>query len=337
MSRRAIWLPIALLFVGSNALAQPAPASDAPASAAPASVAAPASAAPKSAVKKKPKNRKKGKLEAKRIRMGELKRRNRQERRWPVRRPPKSKIRPIPALGNIPFPDGEILEFSIKMFGAEAAKAKFEVERKGSYGERPTVTFRAALTGSAFLNKIYPLKDTLELRVDEGSFRPVKSDFHIEENGKVIDYHTDFFQKRFQVVSTQTRKGKKRERSFRSQGVIYDALSSMYAARRIDLTPGMAFDYFVWDGKRERLISVEVKNKERVWTPVGWFDAMKLKITTRITGGFISKKVLDRPAKTGHAWIALDEARTPVKLTTPTKLGDAEAILVRRVVPSKGE
>lgn len=332
MSRRALWLPIALLFVASTALAdQDGDAPAAPPSAAPASQAAPAS----KAAPKKGKVRKKGKLEAKRIRMRELKRRAAQEKRWPVRRPPKSKIRPVPTLGNIPFPDGEILEFSIKMFGAEAAKAKFEVERKGTYGERPTVTFRANLTGSAFLNKIYPLNDSLTLRVDEGSFRPVKSDFHIEENGKVIDYHTDFFQKRFQLVSTQTRKGKKRVRSFRSQGVIYDALSSMYAARRLDLTPGLKFDYFVWDGKRERLISVEVIGKERVWTPVGWFDAMKLKINTRITGGFIAKKVLDRPGKTGYAWIGLDEARTPVKLTTPTKLGDAEAILVRRAVPSK--
>lgn len=335
MSRRAPWLIAALIFTAAPALAdQPdAPPSAAPASAAPASTAAPAS---KATPRKRRGIRKGSKLAAKAARLREFKRRAAQEKRWPVRRPPENKIRPVPTLGNVPFPDGEILEFSIKMFGAEAAKAKFEVERGGTYGDRPTVTFRANLVGSDFLNKIYPLNDSLTLRVDEGSFRPVKSDFHIEENGKVIDYHTDFFQKRFQVLSTKTRKGKKQVRSFRSRGVIYDALSSMYAARRIDLKPGMAFDYFVWDGRRERLISVQVKGKERVWTPVGWFDAMKLEITTKITGGFIAAKVLDRPAKKGYAWIALDEARTPVKLTTPTKLGAAEAVLVRRAVPSKG-
>lgn len=340
MPRRALWLPLALLSFTAPALAQPAPGSDAPAPDAPASdaPAAPASeAAASDAPKGVPTIRKDSKLATKLARTRELRRLAAEEKRWPVRRPPKSKIRPVPPLGNIPFPDGEVLEFSIKMFGAEAAKAKFEVERKGTYGDRPTVTFRALLTGSAFLNKIYPLNDTLTLRVDEGSFRPVKSDFHIEENGKVIDYHTDFFQKRFQVLSTQTRKGKDLVRSFRTSEVIYDALSSMYAARRIELKPGLAFDYFVWDGKRERLISVEVKGQERVWTPVGWFDAMKLQITTRITGGFIAANVLDRPAKTGFAWIGLDEARTPVKLTTPTKLGDAEAILVRRAVPAKPE
>lgn len=300
-------------------------------------------AAPAPAVKPKPvkskavkKKKKKGsRLDAHRKRIKEFKRRAAEARRWPTRRPDPKTLRPVPTLGNVPFADGESLEFSIKMFGAEAARARFDLKREGTYGERPTVTLKAHLKGSAFLNKIYPLNDTLTVRVDEGSFRPIKSDFHIEENGKVIDYHTDFYQKRFHVVSTRTRKGKKRVRTFNPKGVVYDALSSMYAARRLDLKPGLAFDYFVWDGRRERLISVVVKGKERVWTPVGWFDAMKLEISTKITGGFIKKSVLDRPAKKGTAWIALDEARTPVKLTTPTKLGDAEAILVRRTVPGK--
>ena len=329
-----ISLSLGLAFaLSSNALAQQPAAPD---SVAAPSIAAPASAAaPTSKTVEPVKIKKGGKLAERRKQIREFKRRAAEERRWPRKRLPKDKLKPVPTLGNIPFPDGEVLEFSIKMFGAEAAKARFEVERKGEYGERPTVSLHARLEGSAFLNKIYPLKDSLTVRVDEGSFRPVKSDFHIEENGKVLDYHTDFFQKRFQLVSTLERRGKTRVRTFKPEGVIYDALSSMYAARRLDLKPGLAFDYYIWDGRRERLISVQVVGKERVWTPVGWFDAMKLEVSTKVTGGFIKKDMLELPAKKGFAWIGMDEARTPIKLVTPTKLGDAEALLVRRTVPGK--
>lgn len=331
----ALSLGIAFALSAPAMAEQPAaPTSFAPRAPTPAPSPAPI-AAPATKAAAKPKLKKGGKLAARRKQIREFKRRAAEERRWPRRRVAKDKLRPVPPMGNVPFPDGEVLEFSIKMFGAEAAKARFEVERKGAYGERPTVSLHARLEGSAFLNKIYPLKDSLTVRVDEGSFRPVKSDFHIEENGKVLDYHTDFFQKRFQLVSTLKRRGKTRVRTFKPEAVIYDALSSMYAARRIDLKPGLAFDYYVWDGRRERLISVQVAGQERVWTPVGWFDAMKLKVTTKVTGGFIKKSVLDRPAKSGYAWIGLDEARTPIKLVTPTKLGDAEALLVRRTVPGK--
>ena len=41
---------------------------------------------------------------------------------------------------------------------------------------------------------------------------------------------------------------------------------------------------------------------------------------------------IDRDPRLGTVWLGLDANRTPVKLVTPTKLGDAEAILVHRVV-----
>ncbi len=55
----------------------------------------------------------------------------------------------------------------------------------------------------------------------------------------------------------------------------------------------------------------------------GWADA---------SGGFIEPKDLDQPPQKGTAWIGLDPHRTPVKVVTPTRLGDAVGLLVHRGV-----
>jgi hypothetical protein len=44
---------------------------------------------------------------------------------------------------------------------------------------------------------------------------------------------------------------------------------------------GLAFSYYVWDGRRERLISVKVVGTEKVWTEVGWFDTVKIELLAR--------------------------------------------------------
>ncbi len=100
----------------------------------------------------------------------------------------------------------------------------------------------------------------------------------------------------------------------------------------MDLEAGQSFQYYVWDGRRERLVTIEAKGIEKVWTPIGWYQARRVDVSSRVTGGFIKKKALDAEPKRGHAWFGLDPHRTPVKLVTPTKLGDAEALLVRRYV-----
>ena len=51
---------------------------------------------------------------------------------------------------------------------------------------------------------------------------------------------------------------------------------------------------------------------------------------------FVDRKDLEMAPQKGSAWIGLDPERTPVKVLTPTKLGDATGLLVKRFVDTSG-
>lgn len=239
----------------------------------------------------------------------------------------------VPEVGKIPFEEGERLVFKVRMLNAEALDVMLGVgKRVKSKSGSMVVTLKGWLKSSDFLSKFYPVNDELTTSVYEDTFLPLRTDFRINENGKNMRYVSIFDQKEEEVRSARTKKGSDRElrRKHYAVAPLYDGLSMMYALRRMELKPGMKFSFYGWDGRRERLVDVEVEGQERVWTPAGWFETMKVNLKTRITGGFIKKPDLDKPMQKGTIWIGLDPHRTPVKLSSPTKLGDASAVLVKQ-------
>jgi hypothetical protein len=253
---------------------------------------------------------------------------------WPVKRPetPRHPLQ-VPAMGTIPFPQGERLQYKVNMLGIDAGEVMLGVGNRSKLGSVPVVPLVGWVRSSAALAKFYPIHDRLEVLVDERTFLPVRVDFKIDEQGNRVEYETVYNQAGKFILTTRKRSGEKDlVRNFTPAREVFDAMSSIYAARRMNLTPGLAFSYYVWDGRRERLISVKVVGQEKVWTEVGWFDTMRVDLVARVTGGFIDKKDLDGAEQKGSAWIGLDPQRTPVKVLTPTRLGDATGVLVRRFI-----
>ena len=257
--------------------------------------------------------------------------------KWPARRPKQTPAAfGVPHLGSIPFPQGERLVFRVKMLGAEAADVVLGIGRRTVVDGRPVVPLVGWLRSSEFLSKFYPIDDKLVTLVDERTFLPLRTEFDIKEAGKEVRRQTTFDHEASRIDQIKERKGSKTiRRNFAPVASLFDAMSSVHAARRLDLSVGLAFSYYVWDGRRERLITVRVTGTEKIWTRIGWFDCAKLEVTSRITGGFIKQSDLDLPETHGTAWIALDAHRTPIKLQTPTRLGAAEAILVRRYIDAQ--
>ncbi|MBU0554053.1 DUF3108 domain-containing protein [Myxococcota bacterium] len=303
LTHRLIWLLISLLMAPAPLMAQEAPA-DAP-------------QIDPSVKKKKTKTNTK-KIKPKKTR-----------RNWPVRRPAQLKGQ-IPELLPIPFPEGERLAFEVKMLNAVAGEVILAVGQKSTYKGKTVLPLVGFLRSSEFLNKFYTIEDKLITLVDAESFVPQKIDFFIRENGKSIDYHTLLNQPKNKISSVRKKGKTTTNRTFYSVPNVHDGLSSVYFARRLNLKAGDHFQYYLWDGRKERLVTINVVGVEDVKLPTGTVKAMRMNTTTEITGGFISKAGLDEDPKRASAWFALDEFHTPVKLTSPTKLGDAEAVLVRR-------
>lgn len=316
---RSPWL-LALLLAAHTGVAEAAPTAEAPATG--------GAAKPKAA--KAPKGKRPGKRPPAAPK-GDP-RKDRQN--WPVRRPatPPYPLQ-VPSMGTIPFPQGERLQYKVNMMGIDAGEVMLGVGNRSKMGIVPVVPLVGWIRASAALAKFYPINDRLEVLVDERTFLPVKVDFKLDEQGNKVEYETVYNQPGKFILTTRSKQGEKDlVRNFSPSREVFDAMSSIYAARRMDLKIGLAFSYFVWDGRRERLISVKVVGNEKVWTEVGWFDTVKIELIAEVTGGFIEKNELDSPPQKGAAWIGLDPQRTPVKVITPTRLGDATGILVRRFV-----
>ncbi len=268
------------------------------------------------------------KKRAKRRKAAKARKKNKRQK-WPIRRPSGVTLK-VPEFGPAPYEPGERLLYKVKMFGTDAGEAILAVGQRTTYKGESALPLVGFIRSGEFLNKFYPINDRMVVLVNEETLQPLKTDFYVRENKKAVDYHNVFDQRARFIRSVRKKDGKDTHRNFTTGSAIYEPLGSVYGARRINLAVGQSFSYYVWDGRKERLLVVKAVAEERIWTEAGWFDTVKMQISSTITGGFIKRDMLDRPERTGTVWFAKDRWKTPVKMISPTKLGDAEVILARR-------
>ncbi|MGB0647856.1 MAG: DUF3108 domain-containing protein [Bradymonadia bacterium] len=249
--------------------------------------------------------------------------------KFPTKRPKNIDLK-IPSIGKFPFEPGERLHFNIMMFGQHAGESILAVGKEEVKNGRRTLPLGGFLRGSPFLNKFYPIENSLHVWLEPTSLRPLFSDFVVNENFKNMKYITKYDQKRRRVSSLRYKGKKKLRRSHQPVADVYEPLGCIYAIRSMQLKVGDSFNYYLFDGRKERIVTVKVVGEEDVSVPAGLYRAKKITISTRITGGFVNKKMFDLPNRNGTIWIANDEWSTPLKMIAETKLGPAEAVLTKR-------
>lgn len=249
--------------------------------------------------------------------------------KFPTKRPENIDVK-IPSIGKIPFEPGERLHFNIMMFGQHAGESILAVGAEEVKNGRRSLPLGGFLRGSPFLNKFYPIENSLHVWLEPNTLRPLFSDFVVNENFKKMEYLTTYNQKRRYVSSLRYKGKKKLRRSHQPVADVYEPLGCIYAIRSMDLKVGDSFNYYLFDGRKERIVTVNVVGEEDISVPAGLYRAKKITISTRITGGFVSKKMFDLPSRNGTIWIANDQWSTPLKMIAETKLGPAEAVLTKR-------
>lgn len=258
-----------------------------------------------------------------------IRRKRKKKPSFPTKRP-KGVDLILPAFNPRPFQTGERLHFNVMMFGQHAGETILAVGEEETKNGKRTLPLGGFLRGSPFLNKFYPIENSLHVWLDPKSFKPLFSDFVVDENKKRMKYITRYDQRRRKVSSLRY-KGKKRlRRHHKPISDVYEPLGCIYAIRSMQLEVGDAFSYYLFDGRKERIVHVKVLSEEDVTVPAGMFRAKKISISTKITGGFVSKRMFDLPDRNGTIWIANDQWSTPLKLIAETKLGPAEAVLTKR-------
>ena len=222
--------------------------------------------------------------------------------------------------GAFPHPGaapGERLQYNIHWMGLPGAKAVMRFLKGGDGGYRINATLEA-IGGVKFF---FPIRDELtsDVRWKGGaweSFHYVKD----QREGKKTMY-SDYRFNREAAEVIRTVDGQEKVFPEAPEG-INGPLGVFYSVRtRETLTPGEEFAVPMVDGDKFYPARVQVGKKQKMFTPLGWFEVVPIY-------PIVSSSDLFRHRGKMAIWVTTDERRLPVRVETKIRVGTAAADLV---------
>jgi hypothetical protein len=218
-----------------------------------------------------------------------------------------------------PFSPGERLTYSISWSKlVRAGIAVMEVKGgKTSDGKR-TYQFVSTTTSVGLLESVYPVRDSVESIVDADDMKSLA--YHLQENhGTRKRQRRLTFDHRNHTV--QFRLNEDRPETFPVPERIHDALSSLYYVRTVkDFIINKPIIVNVNDSGKNWAVEVHVLGRERITTPAGDFDTIKVKTYPKYEGVFMNKGEI-------FIWLTDDARKIPVVMKSTISIGSIVATL----------
>lgn len=223
-------------------------------------------------------------------------------------------------LANSSFGPGERLTYDITYLGAKAGIAVMEVLEKTTLKGREVYHILSTAQSNDFVSLFYPVDDRIESFVDVEGFYShyikIKQHQGKRKREKVISFD------QIQHRAVQFKNNK--EKVFEIPPQVQDSLSSLYFFRvknAIDVGRSVFID--VHESEKNWLLEIRGMARERVTTPVGTFDTIKVQAMVQYEGLFMDKGDV-------FIWFTEDEKRIPVMMKSKIKIGSITAILSSR-------
>ncbi len=245
--------------------------------------------------------------------------------------------------------DGEELYFGVEVSGSDAARASLRV------GKRQTargVTF-VPVSGNAithgFFAKSYPADNKADTFINIDTLQPIKADKVIKEKDESRTYKVRYDPKTFNAAVEKTlSKDKKSRKNNYDKPVpasIHDGISWLYELRLEPLKNGDVYTYYIYDGWKLSRFKVTVVGREKAWTPIKEYKAVKVDIERTILNSAWPKGSKNRttpqlterekPYYFSSIHLSDDAQRLPVRIFITTKTADADLKLVKIVEAAK--
>lgn len=140
---------------------------------------------------------------------------------------------------------------------------------------------------------------------------------------EIGDRHTD--RARFDLEGGKarvqvTRKGKVLESSLQIPRGVQDLASALLYLRLQHLAPGARFEYPVFHGTSTFMLRAEVEGREKIDTPAGRTEALRIKLQLGFEGRFKSRR-------DAYVWLSEDLRHVPVRMTAEFSVGSMTATL----------
>jgi hypothetical protein len=220
-----------------------------------------------------------------------------------------------PASRAAAFTPGEETVFSVRFLNLPTGEGRIVVGQPE--GEVWPVIFQARTEGVAGLIDI---REHLVSYWDASARMSRGSDLKAFEVG---DYHVDsarFDRLNKQATVVVQRKGRRSEKTFTIPADAHDLTSAFMWIRLQPLEPGHRYELPVVSGSKQFKLIAEVVGRERVETPAGDFDAVKVKVRTALEGKFSTRR-------DSWMWLSDDPRHILVRASADFAVGSIVATL----------
>lgn len=231
--------------------------------------------------------------------------------------------------GAAPFRSGELLTWDLEITLVKAGRLSAQVDRPMSRGT--LLPLKARAQNTAPFPNVKRLTAVALSWIDAATLRPER--YHEEADADGLRRSTDV---RFRPAGTsltldQRWRDQRGPRTFDRQGEALDALSTLYLLRAARLVPGErhCFD-MVGAGRYWRVTAVQAAARERVETPAGRFETIRIDAEAVRADLPPGAKGRTRPI---HVWLSDDERRLPVSIVSEIELGPVSLTLASARAP----
>ncbi len=196
-----------------------------------------------------------------------------------------------------------------------------EVKREIDKG-RPVYKITSTTRSNKFISMFYPVNDVVETYMDVMNLYPYRFRSRQQEGSYASDKEILFDREKKTATFINHQAGVERHTSEVSP-IVQDPLSVVYFFRTLPAEVGKDIQVEVFDGGKNWTLVIQVLKREKLWTPAGTFNTIKIKALIKYEGLFVNKgDVL--------VWFTDDTSRMPVMMESKIKIGHITAMLIEK-------
>jgi len=219
----------------------------------------------------------------------------------------------LPPVGIQAFHRGETLAYDVSWSGMfSAGTVTMSVERAKLPDEREVLKFVVRGRTHGLVDKVFPVDDTVQSVFDPKLMQSLSYSLR-ESFGKIKRLRTTEFDP---IGGTAVcRLNEQPAETLAVPDPVMDGLSLIYFLRtKEDLVTGRRMDIDVVDSGKNWTIEVTVLDREKVTTPAGEFDAIKVRVQPKFKGELLNKGIV-------FLWLTDDDGKIPVLMKSKLKVG----------------
>lgn len=222
----------------------------------------------------------------------------------------------IAAPPSVPW-EGEKLVFEVTWFNLKGGTAVLEVLEGDRIEGRRVYQISAITNSNEFVDKFHKVRDRVDSFVYADDLSSFRFKVHQEEGSYRRDKEIYFDYAKGTAAYTV---GK--ETTYHPiPNYLQDALSSLYYLRTRELVIGKPVIIDVFEEKKLWQLEILVLGKEKIETPAGEFDTVKVKPLLKFEGVFQRKGDV-------YIWLTDDERKMPVRMKSRIAIGSIFADLI---------